>query len=89
MCMTLMLLVHILVKYLWFLMYMWIHLRAEEGKQTNLVPLSEVVALSTGREQDLVLHHLSADHYRSGEPKGLAQNAICRMETTAEWMVSV
>ncbi len=55
-------------KHLWFLVYLWVHLRAEEGEQTHSVPPSEMVLLSIGHTQDLVLHHLSADHYRSGEP---------------------
>lgn len=74
--------------YLWVLVYLWVHLRAEEGEQTNSVPLSEVVLLSVGHVQRLVLHHFSGDHYCSGEPQGLAQNAICRAGRTGEWMIS-
>lgn len=55
-------------KYLWLLVYLWVHLRAEEREQTHSVPLSEVVPLSIGHVQDLVLHHLSSDHYCSSEP---------------------
>lgn len=74
--------------YLWFLVDLWVHLRAEEGEQAHSVALSEVVVLPIGHAQDLVLYHLSADHDRGGESQGLAQNAICRLEKTAEWMMS-
>lgn len=49
-------------------MDLWVHLRAEKGEQTYSVPLPEVVLLSIGHVQDLTLHHLPVDHYRSGEP---------------------
>lgn len=61
-------------------MDLWVHLRAEEGEQTNPVPFSQVVSPPAGHEQGLVLHHLSVYHYRGGEPQGLAQGAVCRME---------
>lgn len=69
-------------------MYLWIRLRAEKREQTYSVPSSEVVLLSIGHAQNLVLHHLPVDHYRSSEPQGLTQSAIYRMERTAEWMMS-
>lgn len=53
-------------KYLWILVYLRIHLRAEEGEETHSVPSSQVVLLSVGHAQGLVLHHLSLDHYRGG-----------------------
>lgn len=74
--------------YLWFLVYLWVHLRAEEGEKNQYVPLPEVVLLSTGHAQYLVLNHLSSDHYGSGESQGLTQNAICRMKWASEWMMS-
>lgn len=75
-------------KYLWFLVYLWVHLRAEEGEKNHEVPPSEVVLLSAGHAQCLVLNHLSSDHYGSGESQGLTQNAICRRKCTAERVMS-
>lgn len=72
------------MKYLWIAVYLWVHLWTEEGKQTHPVSLSEVVLLSISHVQDLVLHHFSIDHYRSGEPEGLIQNTVCRMEKTSK-----
>ena len=69
-------------------MDLWVHLRAEEGKQTHSVSPSEMVLLSIGHVQDLVLHHFSIDHDRRSEPEGLTQNAVCKMEKTAKWIMS-
>lgn len=69
--------------YLWFWVNLWVHLRAEEGKETHFVPSSDVVLLSVGHTQSLILHRFSIDHHGGGEPQGLVQNALCKMETTA------
>lgn len=74
--------------YLWFLVYFWVHLRAEEGKKNHYVSPSEAVLLSTGHVHHLLLDHLSADHHGSSESQGLSQNAVCREEGTAEWVMS-
>lgn len=62
--------------YLWVVVYLRVHLRAEEGEQTYPVPLSEVVLLSTGQTKGRVLDHLSVDEGSSSQTQGLAQNTV-------------
>lgn len=69
-------------------MNIWVHLRAEEWKQTHSIATSEVVLLSIGHPYDLVFNNFSTDHHCGGEPQGLTQNAICRAERTGKWMMS-
>lgn len=61
-------------------MYLWVHLGAEEGEQTDDVSLSQLVFLSTGHAQRLVLQHGPLYHHGRREPQRLAQSAICGNE---------
>lgn len=69
-------------------MYLWVHLRAEEGEEDHFVPPSELVLLPAGHPQHLIPNHHPPDENGSGETEGLAQDAVCRKEGTvgpSEW----
>lgn len=68
--------------YLRFLVYFWVHLRAEQGEKSHYVPPSEAVLLSTGHVHHLLPDHLPADHDSGSESQGLGQNAVCGEEGT-------
>lgn len=70
-------------------MYLWVHLRAEEGEQDNFVPPSERVPLPTGHLEHLIPNHHPLDENGGREAEGLAQDAVCGREGTAEATVSV
>lgn len=74
--------------HLWFLVYLWVHLRAEEGEKDHFIPSPQEVILSVGHSQYLILNHLSADHHGGGESEGLTQDAICRIKWTAVCLMS-
>lgn len=68
--------------YLRFLVYFWVHLRAEQGENSHYVSPSEAVLLSTGHVHHLLPDHLPADHDSGSESQGLSQNAVCGEEGT-------
>lgn len=70
-------------------MYLWVHLRAEEGEQDNFVPLSELVALPTGHLEHLIPNHHPLDENGCREAEGLTQDTVCRKGGTAESTASV
>lgn len=70
-------------KHLWLQVYLWVHLRAEEGEQDNFVPPSELVPLPTGHLEHLIPNHRPLDHYGGREAEGLAQDAVCGREGTS------
>lgn len=65
-------------------MYLRVHLRAEEGEEDHFVPPSELVLLPAGHPQHLIPNHHPLDDNGGGETEGLAQDAVCRKEGTAE-----
>lgn len=71
-----------------FLVYFWVHLRAEQGEKSHYVALSEAVLLSTGHVHHLLPDHLSADHDSGSESQGLGQDAVCGDEGTGQWVMS-
>lgn len=76
-------------KHLWLQVYLWVHLRAEEGEQDNFVPPSELVPLPTGHLEHLIPNHHPLDENGGREAEGLTQDAVCRKGGTAELTVSV
>lgn len=65
-------------------MYLWVHLRAEDGENDHFVPLSELVPLPVGHLEHLIPNHHPLDENGGGEAEGLAQDAVCTKEGTAE-----
>lgn len=76
-------------KHLWLQVNLWVHLRAEEGEQNNLVPPSELVPLPTGHLEHLIPNHHPLDENGGREAESLTQDTVCRKRGTAELMVSV
>lgn len=76
-------------KHLWLRVYLWVHLRAEEGEQHNFVPPSELVPLPTGHLEHLIPNHHPLDENGGREAEGLTQDTVCRKGGTAELTVSV
>lgn len=74
--------------YLRFLVYFWVHLRAEQGEKSHDVPRSEAEVPPAGHVHHLLLDHLSADHDGRSESQGLAQNAVCGTEGTGRLLMS-
>lgn len=70
-------------------MYLWVHLRAEEGEQDNFVPPSELVPLPASHLEHLIPNHHPLDENGGREAEGLGQDAVCRRKGTEEAKVSV
>lgn len=70
-------------------MYLWVHLRAEEGEQDDFVPPSELVPLPSGHLEHLIPNHHPLDENGGREAEGLAQDTVCNKGGTAELTVSV
>lgn len=65
-------------------MYLWVHLRAEEGEEDHFVPPSELVMLPAGHPEHLIPNHHPLDENGCGEAEGLTQDAVCRQKGTVE-----